>query len=34
MYTLLAFVAINAQCCWRRTFKVIETGEKGQLGTI
>jgi hypothetical protein len=34
MYTLLAFVATNALCCWCGTFKVIETGEKGQLGTI
>ena len=30
----LAFVAINAFSCWRGTFKAMETGEKGQLGTI
>ena len=30
----LAFVAINALSYWRGTFKAMETGEKGQLGTI
>jgi phytol kinase len=30
----LAFVAINAFSYWRGTFKAMETGEKGQLGTI
>jgi hypothetical protein len=34
MYTLLAFAVTNALCCWRGPFKVIETGEKEQLGTI
>ncbi len=30
----LAFVAINAFSYWQGTFKAMETGEKGQLGTI
>ncbi len=30
----LAFVAINALSYWRGMFKAMETGEKGQLGTI
>ena len=30
----LAFVAINALSYWKGTFKAMETGEKGQLGTI
>jgi phytol kinase len=30
----LAFVAINAVSYWQGTFKAMETGEKGQLGTI
>jgi phytol kinase len=30
----LSFVAINALSYWRGTFKAMETGEKGQLGTI
>jgi len=30
----LAFVAINALSYWRGTFKAMETGEKGQLGTV
>ena len=30
----LSFVAINAFSCWQGTFKAMETGEKGQLGTI
>ena len=30
----LAFVAINAFSYWRGMFKAMETGEKGQLGTI
>jgi phytol kinase len=30
----LAFVAINALSYWRGTFKAMETGEKGKLGTI
>jgi phytol kinase len=30
----LAFIAINALSYWRGTFKAMETGEKGQLGTI
>ena len=30
----LAFVAINALSYWRGTFKAMEAGEKGQLGTI
>jgi len=30
----LAFVAINALSYWQGTFKAMETGEKGQLGTI
>jgi phytol kinase len=30
----LAFVAINAFSYWRGTFKAMETGEKGQLGTV
>jgi phytol kinase len=30
----LAFVAINAFSYWRGTFKAMETGEKGNLGTI
>jgi len=29
-----AFVAINALSYWQGTFKAMETGEKGQLGTI
>ncbi len=29
-----AFIAINALSYWRGTFKAMETGEKGQLGTI
>jgi dolichol kinase len=30
----LVFVAINALSYWQGTFKAMETGEKGQLGTI
>jgi hypothetical protein len=30
----LAFVAINAFSYWRGSFKAIEPGEKGQVGTI
>jgi phytol kinase len=30
----LAFILINAFSYWRGTFKAMETGEKGQLGTI
>jgi dolichol kinase len=30
----LAFVAINALSYWQGTFKAMETGERGQLGTI
>jgi phytol kinase len=30
----LAFVAINALSYWQGTFKAMETGEKGRLGTI
>ena len=30
----LAFVAINVLSYWQGTFKAMETGEKGQLGTI
>lgn len=30
----LAFIFINALSYWRGTFKAMETGEKGQLGTI
>jgi phytol kinase len=30
----LAFVAINAFSYWRGTFKAMETGERGNLGTI
>ena len=30
----LAFVAINALSYWRGTFKAMETGEKGQWGTV
>jgi len=30
----LAFVAINGFSYWQGTFKAMETGEKGQLGTI
>jgi phytol kinase len=30
----LAFVAINVFSYWRGTFKAMETGEKGNLGTI
>jgi phytol kinase len=30
----LAFVGINALSYWRGTFKAMETGEKGNLGTI
>jgi phytol kinase len=30
----LAFVAINAFSYWQGTFKAMETGEKGELGTI
>jgi phytol kinase len=30
----LAFIAINAFSYWKGTFKAMETGEKGQLGTI
>jgi dolichol kinase len=30
----LAFVAINAFSYWQGTFKAMETGEKGRLGTI
>lgn len=30
----IAFIAINAFSYWRGTFKAMETGEKGQLGTI
>ncbi|RLC82647.1 MAG: phosphatidate cytidylyltransferase [Chloroflexi bacterium] len=30
----LAFVAINALSYWRGMFKAMETGERGQLGTI
>ena len=30
----LAFVAINTLSYWRGTFKAMETGEKGRLGTI
>jgi phytol kinase len=30
----LAFVAINAFSYWRGTFKAMETGEKGNLGTV
>jgi phytol kinase len=30
----LSFIAINAFSYWRGTFKAMETGEKGQLGTI
>lgn len=30
----LAFVAINAFSYWRGTFKAMETGQKGNLGTI
>ena len=30
----LAFVAINAFSYWQGTFKAMETGEEGQLGTI
>jgi phytol kinase len=30
----LAFIGINALSYWRGTFKAMETGEKGQLGTI
>ena len=30
----LSFVAINAFSYWQGTFKAMETGEKGQLGTI
>jgi len=30
----LAFVAINALSYWHGTFKAMETGEKGQLGTV
>ena len=29
-----AFIAINALSYWQGTFKAMETGEKGQLGTI
>jgi phytol kinase len=30
----LTFIAINAISYWRGTFKAMETGERGQLGTI
>jgi phytol kinase len=30
----LAFVAINALSYWQGTFKAMETGEKGRLGTV
>lgn len=30
----LAFVLINALSYWRGTFQAMETGEKGQLGTV
>jgi hypothetical protein len=30
----LAFVVINAYSYWQGTFKAMETGEKGQLGTV
>jgi phytol kinase len=30
----LVFIGINALSYWRGTFKAMETGEKGQLGTI
>jgi phytol kinase len=30
----LSFVAVNAFSYWQGTFKAMETGEKGQLGTI
>jgi phytol kinase len=30
----LAFIGINAFSYWQGTFKAMETGEKGQLGTI
>lgn len=30
----LAFIVINGFSYWRGTFKAMETGEKGQLGTI
>jgi phytol kinase len=30
----LSFVAINAFSYWRGTFKAMETGEKGNLGTV
>ena len=30
----LAFVAINAFSYWQGTFKAMETGEQGQLGTV
>jgi len=30
----LAFVAINAFSYWRGTFKAMETGERGNLGTV
>ncbi|NLF02121.1 MAG: phosphatidate cytidylyltransferase [Anaerolineales bacterium] len=30
----LVFVAINALSYWRGAFKAMETGEKGQLGTV
>ena len=30
----LAFVVINALSYWQGTFKAMETGEKGQLGTV
>jgi phytol kinase len=30
----LSFVLINAWSYWRGTFKAMETGEKGQLGTV
>jgi len=30
----LAFIAINALSYWQDTFKAMETGESGQLGTI
>jgi len=30
----LVFVVINALSYWRGTFKAMETGEKGQLGTV
>ncbi len=30
----LAFILINAYSYWQGTFKAMETGEKGQLGTV